>query len=589
MDEFAAMSGYREAFDYTQFAHDKQINVLVEEELQRLVADTFSTISEVLRQTYGPYGSTVMLYEGGQTTTTKDGYNVFSSLAFSHEWKRMVYQTIYKIINRVNNTVGDGTTSCILLAEQLFAEIKKAIQKTDDKRLLFEEITSLEKFLCKPIDRNEKTNETYISDLDIDRLRSLVAMAGNYDYNVTDILLKAMNPQVDENGKIVSIRNVIVESERNIYGADTTTFETDFLPGTYRIRVNMDLELGRLFVNKRKIKVALYDHTFGETDWNGLIGGEHYDPDEELLLIAPTYSKVFMDNTYSRYMFQRKRSNDPTIKLILCEIKGNTREEVADLAAILQITPVTLNTNLMVDHETFPVLDVLVHRGNAMCFFEEHVPETYIERIKGDMEKEVEMTMVQKKRYLDRINALSLNARDTLITVSATSSLEAQMITDKIQDCICVTNSAMTYGCVPNILQYAYRRTSDYTHECKKMNRVSPISSILVGMIHTSIVNMARRLWESKYDDYVAYSSDTTAILTDIYSNQDEPRSYDIVSESYVDAAKMPTSVQYDLEVLAAALSIVKYLLTARALVFANNGLFGSGGDGSRILKNDEM
>ena len=44
--------------------------------------------------------------------------------------------------------------------------------------------------------------------------------------------------------------------------------------------------------------------------------------------------------------------------------------------------------------------------------------------------------------------------------------------------------------------------------------------------------------------------------------------SFDIVKERFVSSKKLPTSTQYDLEVISAAISIVKYLLTSRALVF---------------------
>ena len=44
--------------------------------------------------------------------------------------------------------------------------------------------------------------------------------------------------------------------------------------------------------------------------------------------------------------------------------------------------------------------------------------------------------------------------------------------------------------------------------------------------------------------------------------------SFDIVKCVTVDSEKYPTSAQYDLEVVVAAISIVKYLLTGRALIF---------------------
>ena len=51
------------------------------------------------------------------------------------------------------------------------------------------------------------------------------------------------------------------------------------------------------------------------------------------------------------------------------------------------------------------------------------------------------------------------------------------------------------------------------------------------------------------------------------YTSEDK-YSFDIVSEEMIDYTKYPTSAQYDIEVLAAAISIVKYLLTSRSFIF---------------------
>jgi chaperonin GroEL (HSP60 family) len=85
-----------------------------------------------MRSTYGPYGSTIVISDQNETTTTKDGFNVFEAMGFSHHYKRMVYLAIKKICERVNRNVGDGTTSCILLADKMFRKISDIIKTPDD-------------------------------------------------------------------------------------------------------------------------------------------------------------------------------------------------------------------------------------------------------------------------------------------------------------------------------------------------------------------------------------------------------------------------------------------------------------------------
>jgi chaperonin GroEL (HSP60 family) len=143
--EELAMAGYHKVYDYTQYSHDNHVNIIPEEDFKHLVRDTFKVLADNLRRTYGPYGSQMIISEQSQTMTSKDGFNAFQSLGFSHTYKRIVYLAIQDIIKRVNRNVGDGTTTCILLAEKIFNNIDKIIKTPDDKRLLLETLTKIEK------------------------------------------------------------------------------------------------------------------------------------------------------------------------------------------------------------------------------------------------------------------------------------------------------------------------------------------------------------------------------------------------------------------------------------------------------------
>jgi hypothetical protein len=50
--------------------------------------------------------------------------------------------------------------------------------------------------------------------------------------------------------------------------------------------------------------------------------------------------------------------------------------------------------------------------------------------------------------------------------------------------------------------------------------------------------------------------------------------SFDIISEEMVDMDTLPTSAQYDTEVLVAAISIVKYLITSGSMIFGAEQMF---------------
>lgn len=562
------MMGYQEVFNYTQYSHDNHVNVIPEESFKQLIADTFKTITDVLRRTYGPYGSTIMISEQNQTTSTKDGYNVFSALSFSHVYKRMVYLAISKIINRVNANVGDGTTSCILLAEQIFNELNQCFTTPIEKRELFHCLNMLETILEKPIDPDVESTKHMVRPLHVTELKNLLSVANNYDFDLSDTLYQAMAPETDAHDYVTSIRNVVVDANANPMSSDNTSFDISFMPGNYRVAINMDLEHGKRFNTKTQIKVALYNHTFGSGDWAGFL--KDYDRTTPVIIMAPAFTKGFMDNEFLRYSKNLLLAKvDQTV--FLCQIKSNDMQnEIRDLGAILNTEVFDLSSSLDVDHTALPVATLEVYKGNAMCFYTDAVPTTYIERVKEERDKDLNRSMTSMKKYNDRIKALSLTNKDTLLTITASSTLECKMLVDKIDDCVCVAESAFEHGTVPNLLQYAYKRIA----ECADP-QMGEMFGVVCGCIHTAIQNLAVNLFMSKIGD-----KSCCAELGDKLFHQPPTRvSYNLVTDEYVDASMLPTSAQYDLEVVTAAISIVKYLLTSRALVFDANLIQPMGDD----------
>ena len=557
--------GYSKVYDYTQFSHDHHINVIPENDFKRLVEDTFKTITFVLRRTYGPYGSTVLITDQNETTTTKDGFNAFQAIGLSHQYKRLVYLAIKKIIERVNRNVGDGTTSCILLAEKLFHKISEIIITPDEKRNALKALTIIEDTL-QHRDDEDIIEYSIIKPLTERSFMNVISLAGNYDDELTDILTKAMDPQIsnDEERRIESIRNVIVESEVDTSMDSSIDYSIDYLPGDYRVRVNMDVEFGLSFNVPTPIKVVIYDHTFGSTDWLNFYNG--YDKESKILVIARSFSKGFMDNEYVRYLRERALVKQP-INIVLCEIKGDfVQNEIKDLAALLKTDVRTLNS-AAVDHSLLPTATIQVHNGNCLCFHNVEPPTEYINKLVIEMKKDLSKSFIKRNNYLDRIRALSLNSKDTLIIVKAASSLELKMICDKIDDCTSIIQSAMNNGVVPNMLRYAYLKAMElHTMKFDKIGDEASMISKIADAIMESIRGLFWDIYDSKYPSGTYDSTVPNDIIQRFY--EEEFCSYDIINEKFVDTEELPTSAQYDIEVVAAAISIVKYLLTSKSLIF---------------------
>ncbi len=82
--------------------------------------------------------------------------------------------------------------------------------------------------------------------------------------------------------------------------------------------------------------------------------------------------------------------------------------------------------------------------------------------------------------------------------------------------------------------------------------------------IMTALKGLFNDIWKSKHGNEFLEKRDQ--IAKQLYASP--TYSFDIIKESFVSSDVLPTSAQYDLEVIAAAISIVKYLLTSCALIF---------------------
>lgn len=556
--------GYKKVFDYTQFSHDNHVNVITEEAFKHLVTDTFKVITDVLRETYGPYGSTIMISDQNETIATKDGYNIYNSLGFSHQYKKMVYVAIQKIIERVNNNVGDGTTSCILLAEKIFNHINDIIKTSEDKRNIKKILDNIESSLHSSTELMFDRNR-YIEPLTEESLNALLMVAANYDTELVDNLVDALCPVCkepnDPRTPIVSMNNVIVDSAGK-YEANSTTYNTQILPGDYRVRINMDPRFALALDKPCTMKVILYDHTFAESEWDAVETAFGKNNDEPIMIIARTFSAVFMNNTFVRHCKKRELAGVGTPYRLVEIISGYFQDEIHDLEAVLGTKAHTVH-DLFINKDEVPTFKLSVFNYNCLAFYDLTPPDEYTDILR--IEHSHEKSYAKRTLLNDRINALEMKTKDSIISVTAESTLEQKLLSDKLDDCVAIAKSAFEYGIVPNLLWYGYQRVLRSLKDAGE----DSLERKIVKAICTSIKELADDIWKSKHNS--PESVEETEWCTkrnSFYEHCEAISSYDIINDEFVEKSTLPTSAQYDMEILIASISIVKYILSARALIF---------------------
>ena len=100
-------------------------NIVKGEELRKVQQDTLHVIKDSLVNTFGPNGSTTMIKKSPTefANTTKDGHTVLSNIRFKDIIESTVVQEINELTTHIVKTVGDGTTSAIILSSIIFDKL----------------------------------------------------------------------------------------------------------------------------------------------------------------------------------------------------------------------------------------------------------------------------------------------------------------------------------------------------------------------------------------------------------------------------------------------------------------------------------
>lgn len=573
-------------YDYTQYSHDNDVNVIPEKDYKRLVSDTFNTICDTLRQTYGPYGSSVIITSQNETVVTKDGYNTFEAITFSHNYKKLVYLAIQEIITRVNEVVGDGTTTCILLAEKMFKYLKDIAKTTDDERNIKKILENIEHELQKinVIDDDIKSGK--INKLTKDTMYNIIKLAANYDETLTSNLVGAMDPTVDENGFVTSVRNVCVQENCNIANLTDAEYEYEYLPGDYRVNINPENDTNATqYIIPETRRVMICDHTFGANDWAKFTNnGRIIRADMPVIIVAESISRDFMDKQYGPYMngFASVGESVPIMFVSLARTGYTLSNEIKDLAAVLDIEPWTLDAFAPVDYDKYskPYKFSIV-KGNCLCFYDCKPATAHADALKRELAADLRQSDVKRRIWKDRISACLLKNGDTYFQLKTSNPLQAKLLKDKVTDCCSIITSAINNGVVPNMLHYGHDRMVKLSNAFEG----NEFAQTVCGGITAAIEAMFDEIWHSKYGSTNDYTEDRKiderdSIKESFYTSHNSDKSFDIVSEEMVDKSALPTSAQYDLEVIVAGISIVKYMLTSKSFIFESTLLKHHGDKG---------
>lgn len=117
-----------------------EINVVDSEDFHARICNVFGEVSEILQRSAGPCGAPAVISNMPSYHITKDGYTIAKSLMYDNYkgyLDQVVTYMITDICERLNNTVGDGTTAAILCTDAMYQAFTKKENKDKLNELFF--------------------------------------------------------------------------------------------------------------------------------------------------------------------------------------------------------------------------------------------------------------------------------------------------------------------------------------------------------------------------------------------------------------------------------------------------------------------
>lgn len=609
---------------FLDYSNATQSNIIPKEEFEALVQEVFDTISTNISKSLGPLGSSATILDGMMTEATKDGYSILKNYRFHNRYKRMIYNLIMTPCTKMNNSVGDGTTTAIALTAAMFKNYRaKKGTISSLYRLPREFNRAWDTIISSIVDEIEK-RAVAITEDDYDKIHQLayVTSNGNEDISeqITNIYRETMTPCIKQKDSPTN--------ESYVVSVDGFEFPTNMISDAYV--KNQDLS-----ATEDNAAVMIFDHKI-ETDFFMSVIKKINDVmrsmGKKLVIVAPYYDAYMCDTVLDQYLnWEFKSYGSLNLILTQYDIGKLPENQLHDLAVVTKSKVITQDLAMALkgvieerncdrvvedvmeknDYEFYRLIgsadSVLLSCNTGAIFKMNNIEEdsTYIEtlrRAEKDLQDVIDSTSEERQSYSAKIfdassRLMRLKMKNYIYYVGADSLLQKQIIWDSVEDVIKCVKSAIKYGTVPGcqitIASICIDMINELTKDAQRteegkviLNEKDLLKYNILDIICTSVMDVYAKVlhgpdgdgiiktiesWDKVGEDElekmvdVAIQKGNDIIRESIMKNQ----TYDIESLEFVDS--IITSAQTDMMVLISASELVKILISGNQCIFLDS------------------
>lgn len=320
------------------------LNVISKEEFERHTKEVFAALGKTLAKSFGPYGAPTIIYKHPFSHVTKDGFTIAMSLS-TNVAKSYTNQAVANmatdICGRMNNAVGDGTTTAIVATNNIYQSYMEKRDWFESNgvlpRNILTEFIQAKKNIREELEKHAVPIHLEGDEDDekmVNAIRKVVSISSNEDEQITETLTNLYKefgyPSITCEKSVDGIEHVEI-----VNGYRLPLFITD------EMYINADDQTMRLveadvLVFTCKVTDSLYDNIIAPALINAKYLGHH------LLLCCPSIDEVLLDRVIAP-MLRAEYKQTKDVSLVICCYKAASsyqRKTIDDFAMLCHTTPI---------------------------------------------------------------------------------------------------------------------------------------------------------------------------------------------------------------------------------------------------------
>lgn len=483
---------------------EPSVNVVSQEKFKERVSVVFEELGDILGRSFGPYGAPTIISMYPYIHATKDGFTIAKNLVYSRNETTLdaaIHRMAMDICGRLNNTVGDGTTTAIIATNEIYRAFETYFKNA---RVVPREAMKAIESVKKDVVDKLRTGAASIQSDDPDELaeniKKVVYISSNGDDQYTEMIGDVYR----------QLKVPAITVEKSIDGET----RCEIVEG-YQAPVSLN---DLLYINtdndtmvENSLDVLVFNVSITEEIYNAIIKPLwtiSHNLGRKLLIISTNYDVKALDKVIGRDI-NNEWNRYHSSSLILTTVKNTSsmlKKKVYDLAMLLNTTVIDRETakaimegdvtegqsilkrvnitdrgilNIFSMNENgdkvvvTPDTKCLMHDDNEFIiragyvdrveigkkngifkgfYYDEVRYQKHLEEAKKDVEEAVskysklgtfnlEIPMAQSRYY-------ALSMKLATISVGADSELNQQMMVDAVDDAVKAAASAFNNGIV---------------------------------------------------------------------------------------------------------------------------------------------